>query len=38
MRLYDAEVGAQNNIVDSNIPDVQDRPNKFSKNFEGIKV
>jgi archaellum biogenesis ATPase FlaH len=38
MRLYDAEVGAQDNIVDSNIPDVQDRPNKFSKNFEGIKV
>ena len=38
MRLYDAEPGAQGDIVDANIPDLPDKPNKFNKNFEGIKV
>ena len=38
MRLYDAEPGAQQDITDSNIPNLPDKPNKFSKNFEGIKV
>ena len=38
MRLYDAEPGAQQDITDSNIPDIPNKPNKFSKNFEGIKV
>ncbi len=38
MRLYDAEPGAQSDIADANIPDVPNRPNKFDKNFEGIKV
>jgi replicative DNA helicase len=38
MRLYDAEQSAQVDIVDSGAPSIPSKPNKFSKNFEGIKV
>jgi hypothetical protein len=38
MRLYDAEQSAQIDIVDSGAPSIPSKPNKFSRNFEGIKV